>query len=74
MDPAVLFYYKAGNVGNGKERESKSRKNLPPGRPKKIFRRDEALELRKRGFTFRQIGEKLGVPFTTIATALRPKP
>jgi DNA invertase Pin-like site-specific DNA recombinase len=41
------------------------------GRPKKVFRRDEAARLRKQGLSLRAIGAKLGVPFTTVAIALR---
>lgn len=44
------------------------------GRPKKIFKRDGALELRKQGLSLRGIAAKLGVPLTTIAAALRGVP
>ena len=45
------------------------------GRPKKTFRRDLAREYRARGMSYRAIGEKLGVPFTTIHLALsKPAP
>ena len=63
--------YEAGRVGAGKSRESKSKMNLPSGRPKRIFRRDEALELRSRGLSLRAIGKKMRVPFTTVADALK---
>ncbi len=41
------------------------------GRSKRVFRRDEAAKLRKAGMSLRQIGIELGVPFTTIADALK---
>jgi putative DNA-invertase from lambdoid prophage Rac len=41
------------------------------GRAKRVFRRDEAARLRKGGMSLRAIGVKLGVPFTTVADALR---
>jgi DNA invertase Pin-like site-specific DNA recombinase len=39
------------------------------GRPKAIFRRDEARELRRDGLSWRQIAKKLGVGATTVRTA-----
>jgi putative DNA-invertase from lambdoid prophage Rac len=63
--------YEAGRVGSGKARRSKSLKDLPSGRPKRIFRRDEAIRLRAQGLSMRAIGLKMGLPFTTIADALR---
>jgi DNA invertase Pin-like site-specific DNA recombinase len=36
------------------------------GRPKRVFRRDEALRLRQQGMTWRKIATELGVPVTTI--------
>ena len=38
----------------------------PHGRPVKIFSHDKALELRAAGASWRQIGEKLGVPWQTV--------
>lgn len=43
------------------------------GRSKRVFRRDEAARLRKDGLSLREIGKKLGVPFTTVADALKGK-
>jgi DNA invertase Pin-like site-specific DNA recombinase len=59
----------AGNVG--KTRHSKSGKNLAPGRPKRIFRRDEAEKLRGLGHSWRAIAKHLGVSATTIRDALK---
>ena len=56
--------YRAGAVG--KERHSRSGKDLPPGRSCRIFRRDEAARLREGGMSWRAIVRKLGVPQSTI--------
>ena len=60
--------YKAGKVG--KERHSRSGKDLPIGRPAKVFRRDEAERLRRAGLSWRRIARALRVPASTIRTAL----
>jgi len=62
--------YKAGQVGTGKARHSKSGKDLPPGRPRRIFRRDEAEKLRKLGHSWRSIAARLGISATTLRDAL----
>jgi putative DNA-invertase from lambdoid prophage Rac len=41
------------------------------GRPRRIFRRDEAARLRESGMTWRAIARKLRVPQATIRLALR---
>lgn len=41
------------------------------GRAKRVFRRDEAARLRKKGMSLRAIAKELGVPLSTIADALR---
>lgn len=41
------------------------------GRPGKVFRRDEAAELRSEGWSWREIGRKLGVPQSTVRAALK---
>ena len=41
------------------------------GRPKKVFRRDEAVRLRKEGRSWRSIATELGVPVTTLVEACR---
>jgi DNA invertase Pin-like site-specific DNA recombinase len=38
------------------------------GRPKRVFRRDEALRLRKQGHSWRQIGKMMEVPWSTVRT------
>lgn len=44
------------------------------GRPKKVFRRDEAKRLRADGMSFRKIAVKLGIPLATVARSLRTVP
>lgn len=61
--------YGAGKIG--KERNSRSGKNLAPHRPKRIFRRDVAAKLRLEGKSFRAIAKQLGVPVSTIVDALK---
>jgi DNA invertase Pin-like site-specific DNA recombinase len=55
---------KAGKVGRwegGKTVCSRSGKNLPVGRPKKIFNRERVFELRRQGASLRVIAKQLGV-------------
>ena len=40
------------------------------GRPKRVFRRDQAAKLRQKGLSWRAISKKLGVPFSTIRLAV----
>jgi DNA invertase Pin-like site-specific DNA recombinase len=61
--------FASGQVGPGR-RESRSKRNLAPGRPKLIFRRDEAAKLRDLGHSWRAIAKHLGVSATTIRGAL----
>ena len=41
------------------------------GRAKRIFRRDEALELHKQGMSFRKIAAKLELPLSTVVDAIK---
>jgi DNA invertase Pin-like site-specific DNA recombinase len=41
------------------------------GRPKRVFRRDEAVRIREQGVSWRKIAAKLGVPVTTVVEACR---
>jgi DNA invertase Pin-like site-specific DNA recombinase len=41
------------------------------GRPKRIFRRDEAMRLRAGGMSWRGIAEALDVPVATLIDACR---
>lgn len=44
-------------------------KNLPIGRPRRVFRRDEAWRMRAEGMSLRAIAKALGVPHSTVADA-----
>jgi putative DNA-invertase from lambdoid prophage Rac len=41
------------------------------GRQSRIFRRDEAVELRKQGMSFRKIAAKLELPVSTVVDAIK---
>jgi DNA invertase Pin-like site-specific DNA recombinase len=41
------------------------------GRPKRVFRRDEALRLREQGISWRRIAATLQVPLSTVVGACR---
>ncbi len=62
--------YKAGKIG--KERHSRSGKDLPQGRPRRLFRRDRAIALRAQGKSWRAVAAELNVPQSTIRLALKP--
>lgn len=63
--------FAAGRIG--RDKHTRSGKDLPSGRPKRIFRRDEALALRAQGKSLRAIAKAIGVPFSTIADALKTR-
>jgi putative DNA-invertase from lambdoid prophage Rac len=60
--------FDAGKVG--KTVYSRSGKNLPVGRPKRIFNRYRVTELRRNGASIRQIAKQLGVGVGTITRTL----
>ena len=39
------------------------------GRPRRVFRRDEAVALRASGLSWRKISERMGVPMSTLIDA-----
>ena len=43
------------------------------GRPKRVFRRDEALRLRAAGMSWRKIAGELGAPLSTVVDSCRSK-
>ena len=61
--------YAAGKVG--KTVYSRSGKNLPPHRPKKIFDREEVARLRHKGRSYRQIAEALGLGVGTVVRTVQ---
>jgi DNA invertase Pin-like site-specific DNA recombinase len=64
--------YAAGKVG--KTVYSRSGRNMPPHRPKKIFDRDHVRELRRQGLSIRQIARRLSLGLGTVTRALRERP
>jgi DNA invertase Pin-like site-specific DNA recombinase len=61
--------YNAGKVG--KTVSSRSGKNLPPHRPRKIFNRDSVAVLRAQGLSIRAIATRLGLGVGTVARTLQ---
>jgi len=67
----IAEYQRAHQAGEvGKARHSKSGKDMPCGRPRKVFRRDLAEQMRARGDSWRAIARELGVAQATIRKAL----
>src|ERR1017187_8103009 len=62
--------YGAGKVG--KETRSRSGKNLPVGRPKRVFDRQKVGELRSQGLSPRQIARAMGLGEGTVRRVLQP--
>jgi DNA invertase Pin-like site-specific DNA recombinase len=60
--------YEMGLVGNTVH--SRSGRDLPPHRPKKIFNRDKIVELRAQGLSIRKIARSVGVGLGTVVNTL----
>ena len=57
-------------AGGGRHRQHEADgKQL--GRPKRMFRRDEAMRLRAAGMSWRKVAAELDVPVTTVVEACR---
>jgi DNA invertase Pin-like site-specific DNA recombinase len=54
----------------GHDVHSRSGKDLPTGRPKRIFNRAKALEMRQAKISWRRIAEELDVPVGTLRDAI----
>jgi DNA invertase Pin-like site-specific DNA recombinase len=63
--------YDAGRVGKGVY--SRSGRNLPPHRPRRIFDREQVAVLHQQGSSLRQIAKKLGLGLGTVTRALQPR-
>jgi len=61
--------YKAGRVG--KTVHSRSGKNRPPYRPRKIFDRERVVRLRAQGLSLRQVSYEMGIGLGTVVRTLR---
>lgn len=69
VNAGVAQYKKSYDAGRiGKDKHSKSGKDLPHGRPRKIFQRGEVMRLRSQNppVPFRQIAAKLGVSLGAV--------
>jgi putative DNA-invertase from lambdoid prophage Rac len=64
--------FRAGKVG--KTVQSRSGKNLPVGRPRRVVNRDHVAELRADGFSYRQIAARLAVGEGTVRRVLQARP
>jgi DNA invertase Pin-like site-specific DNA recombinase len=58
-------------AGLSRAKEKGTRSGRPVGRPKVIFRRDHAIELRRDGLSWRQIASRLHVGVTTVIEACK---
>ena len=61
--------YEAGRVG--KTVHSRSGKDLPPHRPRRIFDREKVLALKRQGLSLREMADRLGVGLGTVVRALQ---
>jgi DNA invertase Pin-like site-specific DNA recombinase len=61
--------YEAGKVGKGVN--SRSGKNLPPHRPKKIFDREQVIRLRQQGLSLRKIADRMDLGLGTVTRTLQ---
>jgi transposase len=57
----------------GKTVYSRSGRNLPPNRPRRIFDREQVVRLRQQGLSMRQIAKKMGVGLGTVTRTLRER-
>jgi DNA invertase Pin-like site-specific DNA recombinase len=63
--------FESGKVGSTVH--SRSGRDLPPHRPRKIFNRDEVISLRRQGLSLRQIAKRLGIGLGTASRTLRER-
>ena len=58
-------------AGLNRARAVGTRSGRPIGRPRVLFRQDDAIKLRRAGLSWRQIARKMGVGMTTVRRACR---
>jgi putative DNA-invertase from lambdoid prophage Rac len=61
--------YESGKVG--KTVYSRSGRNMPPHRPRKIFNQEQVMELRRQGLSMRQVAQRLRLGLGTVARTLQ---
>lgn len=70
VNAGIADYRRAQKSGRlGKDRHSRSGRDLAIGRPRRVFRRDVAARMRARGLSWRAIAKELGVPSSTVRRA-----
>lgn len=57
----------------GKTVHSRSGKDLPSHRPRKIFDRDKVVELRRQGLSLRRIAREMGLGVGTVHRTLQAR-
>jgi site-specific DNA recombinase len=57
----------------GKTVHSRSGRDLPPHRPRKIFDRDQVVTLHRQGYSLRQIATRLGLGLGTVTRTLKER-
>jgi DNA invertase Pin-like site-specific DNA recombinase len=63
--------FEAGRVG--KTVHSRSGRDLPPHRPRKVFDRDEVVTLHRQGYSIRQIAKRLRLGLGTVTRTLKER-
>ena len=63
--------FESGKVG--KTVNSRSGRNLPPHRPRRIFDREEVFQLRRQGRSYRQIAKSLALGVGTVVRTLQER-
>ena len=63
--------YLSGKVG--KTVHSRSGKDLPPHRPRKIFDRQKVVELAEQGLSMRQIAKRMSIGLGTVSRTLQER-
>ena len=57
----------------GKTVTSRSGRNMPPHRPKRVFDREKVFQLRRQGRSYRHIAKSLGLGLGTVVRTLQER-
>jgi DNA invertase Pin-like site-specific DNA recombinase len=63
--------FEMGRVG--KTVHSRSRRDMPPNRPRKVFDREEVIVLRDQGLSYREIAERMNLGVGTVVRTLQAR-